>query len=589
MKRLNKIISLWAILLTLSISLVFAEDISAIDNDRSSLPDIKVLSDFRKEKGLRNLEPQSIALISRGLKALQDGKEEEAIAFFKGAARLSPDLPQSYIYLAKASFSFTSEGLTETVGYLRDAWRALLNNFWWSFRTAGNFLIALYLSIYISIIVLVIFLIIPRFSLYIHDIHEDKKRFLLLIPSIIFVLFGPIFGILAFILPFWLYLKKKEKVLLYILFLIVAVIIPLVPFLSSFLNASSNVTLRNIININSGLYTGDTVYLLRGRDDYETTFTYALDLKRKGRYEKAIEIYKSLIGKYGKVADAKLYNNIANCYVGLNDNETALSYYTKSLQTSELASTYYNLSQMYREFFNFKEGEEYYGKALSISPEKVRLFIGLRGTTVNSFVVDEILSIGELWSLAFKTTSSDTSSGHLGKILSFTNKWVSYFLLLLTVIAISIYDRMAPAFAYRCVRCGSIQCSHCEKKLARDEMCHLCYSALTDITRLSVRERISRIVQIHRYREDRIQRLKAMTLLLPGSGHIFYGWTTQGFFIMFLFIFFLISAFMWTYFIPSVSMTDAAALFRWISVTGLIIIYVVTTLNVFKKVPRRWH
>ncbi len=589
MRALNKI-SFWLIFL-LSISLVSTDDISAIDNDGlfQTKVDVKAFSDFRKEKGLRNLEPQSMILISSGLDALEKGRREDAISYFEDAANLSPDLPQSYIYLAKTNFSFTTEGLTQTIKYLRDAWRALRNNFWWSFRTAGNFLVSFYLSVYISIIAFVIFLIIPRFNLYIHDIHEDRRRLFLLVPPIVFVVFGPIFGILAFTLPVWLYLKKNEKMLIYGLFLIVVVIITLVPFLSSFFNASTNVTLRNIININSGLYTGDTVYLLKGRDDYETAFTYALDLKRKGHYKEAIEVYESLIGKYGKRKDAKLYNNIANCYVGLNDNETALQYYTRALQIEELASSYYNLSQMYREFFDFKKGEEYYNKALSISSEKVHFFTGLRGTTVNSFVVDEILSIKELWSLAFRTTSSGTASGHLGKMLSFTNKWISYFILLLTIIAISIYERTTPVFAFRCVRCGNIQCSLCEKRLARDSMCHICYSALTDITSLNVKERISRIVQIHRYREERLQRLKVMTLLLPGSGHIFYGWTVQGFFIMFLFIFLLIFAFMWTYFNPSVSMTDVAVLFRWLSLTGLAMIYVITALNVFRKVPKKWR
>jgi tetratricopeptide (TPR) repeat protein len=583
--RLNNIF--FIIVFFISASLLFAKNLP--ESKSQTVIDIKAFSDFRKEKGLRNLEPQSITLISMGLEALRKGRREEAISYFKGAASLSPDLPQSYIYLARASFSLTTEGLTQTVGYMRDAWRALRNNFWWSFRTSGNFLIALYLSMYISIILLTIILIVPRFNLYIHDIHEDRRRLILLIPAVVFVFLGPIFGILASILPLWLYLKKNEKYLIYALFLIVAIMIPLVPFLSSFFGASANVTLRNIININSGLYTGDTVYLLKGKDDYETAFTYALDLKRKGHYKEAIEVYESLLGKYGRIADAKLYNNIANCYVGLNDNETALQYYTKALQITELASTYYNLSQMYREFFDFKKGEKFYSKALSVSPEKVHLFTGLRGTTVNSFVVDEILSIGELWALAFRTTSSGSSSGHLGKMLSFTNKWVSYFILILTIIAINIYERMTHVFAYRCVRCGTIQCSHCEKKLARGDMCHLCYSALTDITSLKVKERLSRIVQIHRYREDRIQKVKLMTLLLPGSGHLYYGWTIQGFLIMFFFIFLLITALIWTYFNPSVAMIDAAKLFRWVSLIGLALIYIITVADVFRKVPRRWH
>lgn len=568
-------ITLWCLLLTLLFKGIAFADI-----------DIEAFSDLRKEKGLRNLEPQSIILISKGIDALNKGRKDDAITYFDAAASLSPDLPQSYIYLAKTHFSLSSDGLTQSIGYIRDALRAFLNNFWWSFRTVGNFLIALYISVYISVIMLIIFIIIPRFNLYIHDIHEDKRRLLLLIPSLILLIFGPIFGILAFILPFWLYLGKRERVLIYVVFFVIAIFSQFATSTSVFLNVSTNTTLKDIININSGFYTGSS-YLIKDTRDFESAFTYALDLKRKGRYKDAIEIYNSLIGKYGHGVDARLYNNIANCYVGLNDNETAMKYYTQALQTDELASTYYNLSQMYREFFDFKKGEEYYNKALSISPEKVRLFTGLRGTTVNSFVVDEILNIRELWSLAFRTTTS--SSGDLERALYFTNKWVAYIILSLIIIALITYERMSHTFAYRCVKCGSIQCNHCEKKIVHGNMCHMCYRALADISSLNVKNRITRIVEIQHYREKMMRMMRAMTLIIPGSGYIFMGWTIQGFVVMFIFILLLSIAFMWTYFNPSVAMTDLATLFRWLSLIGVVITYAVTILNVFRKVPKRWH
>ncbi|GAB4535419.1 MAG: hypothetical protein Fur0020_02810 [Thermodesulfovibrionia bacterium] len=554
----------------------------------SAQVDIEAFSDFRKEKGLRNLEPQSLILISKGVEALDRGKKEDAIKYFESASSLSPDLPQSYIYLAKVHFSLSSEGLTKTIGYIRDAIRAFLNNFWWSFRTAGNFLIALYISVYMSAILLVIFMIIPRFNLYVHDIHEDKRKLLLLLPSLLLLIFGPIFGVLAFILPFWVYLGKRERVLLYVITFIIAVFIYVAPSISVFLNASSNTTLKNIININSGLYTGSS-HLIKDTEDFESAFTQALDLKRRGRYKEAIEIYSSLIGKYGHSVDAKLYNNIANCYVGLNDNKTAIKYYTDAIQADELASTYYNLSQMHREFFDFKKGEEYYNKALSISTDKVNLFTGLRGTTVNSFVVDEILSVGELWSLAFRTTTLNTSSGNLERALYFTNRWLSYVILLLIIIALNLYGRLSHTFAYRCVKCGGIQCSHCEKRIVHGNMCHMCYRALADISSLNVKDRITRIVEIQHYRERMMRIMRAMTLVIPGSGYIFFEWTIQGFVTMFIFILLLCIAFMWTYLNPSVAMSDLATLFRWLSLIGLVIVYAITVSNVFRKVPRRWR
>jgi len=582
--RFKRLISWFFVLTLLSEGTVFAVDTPAVSPGNL---EIERFSNFRKEKGLRNLEPQSLILLSKGVDALKGGKREDAIAYFNAAASLSPDLPQPYIYLAKIYLSFSSDGLTQAIGYIRDAVRAYLNNFWWLFKTAGNLIIALYMSLYLSVIIVITLMVIPRFQLYLHDIQEDRKRLLLLLPSLIITILSPLLGILAFILPFWLYLGKKEKRFLYGVFAAVAILAWFATSVSVFLNVSTNTTLKNIININSGFYTGGS-YLVKDTDDFESAFTYALDLKRKGRYKEAIQIYTSLIGRYGHTVDAKLYNNIANCYVGLNDNQTAIKYYNDAIRSHEIASAYYNLSQMFREFFDFKKGEEYYNKALSISPQDVKLFTGLRGTTVNSFVVDEILSMEKLWSRAFRTTKI-TSSGNLEKVLYRTNRWVFYVMLLLIIIALNIYERMAKVFAYRCVKCGDIYCTHCEKKIVHKNMCHMCHRALNDISSLNVRERTARLVEIQHYRDRVMRRVKIMSILLPGSGHIFAGLVVRGFPIMFTSVFLLYVTFIFTYLNPSIGLVDLS-IFRWFSLTGLAVIYVITVLNIIRKVPeKRWH
>ncbi len=554
-------------------------------NTVASVPlDVHALSEYKAEQGLSNLEPQSIILTNEGIKALEEGREKEAIAFFEDAKELSPYLPQPYLYLAKAYFSLNK--LTISLTYLLRGLRAFLNNFWWLFYAAGIFLISLLLALSASIIVLLIIFISSKFGLYIHEIVEDRKKIFLLVPSIILVFLGPIFGIFAFMLPFWAYMKKKEKALLYSLFLITALVIFTIPYFSSFLTVSKDTVLRNVVKVNSGLYTGETIDIAKNKQIYEAAFTYAIELKRKGRYKDAIKVYEELLDQRD---DVRVYNNIANSYVGLGNYDTAFAYYNKALQSAELASTYYNMSQLFRETLNFSNAERYYREALKIDPKKVALYTAIKGTSMNRFVMDEVLSNKDLWALAFKQASNNSLSRNMVRMFSFMKREGSAFLILLITAAFFLYDRKASSLAYRCKECGRIYCSRCEKKLYREDVCLTCHKTVILRSTLSPRERLEKIIEKQSFITRRKQMLKILTLILPGSGHTYYGWPVYGFFILLSSTFFFFSALMWIYFFPPVSMTQTSALFKWLSVSGLAVVYVAAVVNVFWRVNRKWR
>lgn len=567
-----------------------AESIEAVsledDLPRSGLYlDINELAEYRAERGLKNLEPHSIVLTDMGLKAYNEKREKEAIIFFKEAKELSPDLPSPYLYLAKANFSLSPKGLYIASGYLLDAWRAFYSNFWWSFQTAGMVFISLFLALYISIIVFLITLIYSKFHLYVHDIIEDKRKIFLLMPSVALVFFGPIFGVTALMLPFWIYMKGREKVVLYCVIAISILIVLMLPVFSSFLGASQDKTLRGIVKINEGIYTGESSEKVRSGRNYESIFAYALDLKRRGHYGEAIRMYKKLLNQRD---DTKVYNNLANCYIGLGNYDMALLYYNKALQLTKMASTYYNLSQLYREVFNFSDAEKYYQNAVRVDPQKVTFYNSVKGTSVNRFVMDETLSNKELMYLAFKRYSYYRSSMFLGRMFSFTNREFSIFLLLLLMITFYIYRRHVSYGAYKCRRCGNIYCSRCEKRISHEDVCLKCFRTLVKVSELGPKDRIVRILEIQRYRDNRNQCLKILTLIFPGSGHIYYGWPVYGFLILLSFTFFLFSTLLWLYIPTPVSMNQTASFFRWVSVAGFILVYVTAVINVFRRIPRKW-
>ncbi|MBI5675793.1 MAG: tetratricopeptide repeat protein [Nitrospirae bacterium] len=563
--------------------LTHTEDKSAkTDHALPRLTDFKSLSYYKVDNRFTNMEPYSTALIKKGEEALQNDQKTEAIAFFETAIALSPHLPQSYLNMAKATFSFSPKGFIGSVGYVLDAWKALTDNLWWSFKTAGMMLASIYIALFAAIGIFIALLALSKFRIYLHDIIEDRKKIFLMLPSVILVFLGPIFGIFALTLPFWVYLKKKEKALLYSLFFISAVAIFTIPYLSTFLNAHSEATLRSIINVNSTLYHGNTAYFEKGQEDYETIFSYALYKKQKGDYNEAIKTYENLLGKGN---DAKIYNNMANCYVGLGDYKNAFLHYDKSLKSRDLASAYYNLSQLKNELFEFKDADAFYKKSLEVNADEVAIFTIIKGHSAKSAVVDEVIDNNGLRVLAFQRISGKAFSGRIGNIFTFVQAPFAIFLLLLITAAVTIYDKKTLNKAFRCQKCGRILCSGCEEEeIVEDDICPKCYKTLSRTTELNPKDRMSKKIEINRYREERNYKLRIMTLFLPGSGHIYFDELIPGFLFLFLFLFLISSAFIWGLLMPSVIMAPFAHTVTWLSIAGIIIFYFAVVMHILRKV-----
>ncbi len=420
--------------------------------------DFNNLSEYRAEKGLRNLEPYSLMLINRGCKAYNEKKEKETIILLEKAKELSPDLPLPFLFLAGINFSLSSEGLSSASGYLIEAWKAFTNNFRWSFQTAGMLSMSLFLAFYVSVIVFFVTVISTKLRLYIHDIAEDKRNIFFLLPSVFLVFLGPIIGLVGFIFPFWRYIKGKERALVSISIVIILMLIFAAPMVSLFISGLQDRTLQSVVKINEGFYTGETLEIPKSGESYEAAFAEALSLKRKGYYNEAIALYKELLDKK---EDARIYNNLANAYIGLGNNDMAMNFYEKALQIKKMASIYFNVSQIYREKFDFNNAKEFYLKAMDIDPEKVSFYNSVKGITANRFVMDETFDSKELWLIAFQWPQYDKS---IGGMLSFLNREFSVVLIFLMLLALYASDKYIPAGAYRCKRCGKTHCSKCEKK-----------------------------------------------------------------------------------------------------------------------------
>jgi tetratricopeptide (TPR) repeat protein len=493
---------------------------------------------IRSENGLKNLEPHSLVLIDAGIAASREQRREEAIFLFEKAKELSPDLPLPYLYLAKNNFSFTKEGLTKTSGYIMDLEKAFLNNFWWSFQIIGMLSLNVFAAFCLTFFLFIMILLSSKLKLFVHDVIEDKKKMLLLLPPLILVFFGPVFGVVGFIFPFWLYLHKRAKSIIFISLLIMVFMLFAFPWIFSLPGVLSDRTVSGVVKIHEGKLSGDIAEISGEDNTYEASFAHALDLKRKGRYREAVNIYKTLLGQR---KDSRVYNNLANCFVGLSEYDNAIALYNKAINTQELPSAYYNLSQVYRETFQFRKADKYYLKAVEIDPLKVSSYSKTRGASINRLVVDETFGNKELWSFALKRSTYYVSLNSLSRILSFTDRKVSIVLLCLLVFLLSVQGKIISSGAYRCLRCGKIYCRKCEKKISYENVCHMCSKILVKRGQLTLQERVEKILEAHSYKRKKYRILKILTLIFPGGGHVFHGWCADGFLIMLAFTFFVLS------------------------------------------------
>ena len=70
----------------------------------------------------------------------------------------------------------------------------------------------------------------------------------------------------------------------------------------------------------------------------------ALELYNKGEYQKAIDVFSSVLETCQD--NAELYNNIALCYANLEDYEKAEKYYIRDRKSTRLNSSHTDSSRM---------------------------------------------------------------------------------------------------------------------------------------------------------------------------------------------------------------------------------------------------
>lgn len=524
-------------------------------------------------KGITNSEPYSYLLIEQSRL-----DKSRAKSILKEALKYSPDLPAVYFELSKASFNFKPLGIFESIDYILQGISAYERNFWWFFMVTASLFTSLILSFIISISLIVLIRLPKDIPLLSHDIKEEKTGIMLLL-ILVFSVFGPLYLLGGLLILLSFYLKKWNRLVIY-LYLFFLLISPwILNIISTGLTAPSSAKFKAVVEVNESQGNTYALSALKDGNNPVELFSYALALKRQGSYKEAIDIYRKLMDKK---PEPGVYNNLANCYVALNELEKAKELYRKSAELKPSPAVLYNLSQVYRETLDFDKGEEYFTAAQQQNREAVSRFREIFGRNPNRSVIDEGLPFSVLLDYAWRQTTHTFTIG-----LSIVPPAFMPIIALVMMIVFYVMDRRYRSRAYKCNRCGTILCSKCEKRIFWGHMCLQCYRSLVKLDELDAKERIARILTVYDYRKNRRSIIKLLSFVLPGSGQIYAGNILYGLVFLWPFLFFL--------FIPVTNLFYRLGMssfsHSWLNICSLFLMsltYILSNIITRRRIAKGW-
>jgi len=528
------------------------------------------LYESRLDEGLSTTEPYSYLLLAQAQQSRAQAK-----GLVEKARRYSPDLPAVYFAMAKEGFRPSPNGILQGLDYFREGIKAYGRNFWWAYSLAGLATISPFISFLLSLLVVLIIRSSMDAGLIVHEVREEKKRLLLLIIPLGLSLLGPVALAAGGFFLVGSYFKKGDKVLVYASLLFFAASPFLMKEISPFLSTTSS--LRAVVAVNEGKDNRYALWALKGRNDFPSSFSYALALKREGHFQEAIEAYKVLAERMSR-QDPKVLINLGNAYYGIKDMEAAKEAYQKSIGITPLPSAYYNLSQLYREMLDFTKGDEYFQGAARLSPEAVTRFTSIAGTNPNRFVVDETLPFSVLWGYAMEN----------GSILLSGSDMPVFFLAVAMIPGFYLLSRKLKYRAQRCKRCGAVFCSRCSRRVAWGEMCSSCFGSLVKIDETDSRERVARLLSIYHIQSRRRSITKFVSYIIPGAGHIYSGKILAGFLFLWVFLFCLVVLVMNSLY-PALGVLPFTQ--GWITlfmVISMMVSYIGAILHIRRRIHKGW-
>jgi tetratricopeptide (TPR) repeat protein len=520
------------------------------------------------DRGLKSDEAYSLSLIEKARSADRD----ERLQLLDEAILHAPDMPAVYFRRAAASLPdvFTS------VTYLIDGARAYQRNLWWSLSLAGLLYVSLLVSLSVALLAVLVIRLPQEIPLLAHEINESKVKLLLLLLPLLLSPLGPtavVAGVLVLTGP---YLRKTGKAAAYIA-LLVMLTSPFTHRLANVFFSASNARMKAIVSVAEGKDNTYALKVLGGREDFHSRFSYATALKRAGRYDEAIGIFKDILKEN---PEPRVYTNLGNSYVGKGLRDLAKEAYENARSGGGGVAPVYNLSQVYRDGLNYEEGDKYYEEAFGLDSGKVSEFSAIASKNPNRLVIDETLTPQELRAMVWE-------GGRTLLSLSPMDTKVVLAVSIPLFVVFLVLSRKTGNRAFRCSGCSRILCPLCSEGRHWGTLCPDCYKEQYSPDDASPKARVAKMLLSSEQKERMRVRVRVLSFTVPGAAHIYAGKVLSGTLVMWFFLFMVLTMVL----NPLFSTGMGGFSHGWLlplSVILIVVHYVLTLMSVSSKLERGW-
>ncbi len=459
--------------------------------------------------------------------------------------------PEPFFLSAKIYFKY-KKSYINGIRKLLDGLTVYFNNSLYFLETAGNISVFILLALALSICIFILLMVIKYLKPLLHDFGD-------LFPSFVPRFASFLFGITLLLIPvvfhfgagitglIWLlavagYLIKKERVVVYVLCILLITLPFILNFLGSFVLSVSENGIIEMELVRNGYWDNNIIKALESLNQKNPAnknikFSLANVYKKSGRLNEALEIYNSLLE-----TDLKPYvmNNIANIELALGEIDSAINKYRDTISLNNtLAETHYNLGQILilQDPFG-SEGTDEISRAKELSPELISYYTKIfDGRNINRRAIDISLKRWNLLAEFFKF-SSDKVNLFTSAIPVFSNlksEWTASifgFILMASFLIIVLLQNKFRIFSSFCIKCNGIVCSRCTQGGENFNYCNECnkiyfQKSITDPKEIYRHERKRKL------RKDiRNQIFRLVNIVFPGAGLIYNGFTFSGIIIL---------------------------------------------------------
>jgi tetratricopeptide (TPR) repeat protein len=503
---------------------------------------------LRIERNIRSLETMALARVGDGVAALRSGETARAEAAFRDAVALDPHLPDAYFGLAQYDVKKGPLGLVPAVKDTLAGTTARL-------RTArgGHYLFTLLvpvllLALLATTIVFGLTMVIRDGSLLKHDFEESfgpgRRSLALGLAAIILLLPAMLFQGWAWLPLWWLamlfiYMGWAERIVALALILLCVVSAPLVKTMESRLRAQQNPLFwASLIALEGGPDTRALAQLEEAQrangDDRDFIYLLGAQYKKAGRYEDGAALYREALRSDPK--DPIALNNLANLEFAGGEFPAAIARYKQGIESGPpvpLAATfYYNLSLAHLQRFEYQPAQEAKTQADRLDSSLVHTYDSLWKYDKGDYaVVDLGPSSDEVWAKFAGATQGVVRKNQAGKgapgadlqslLPTLANRLTVFPLVALLAIAILRRWRGGKAFTMRCLKCGTPFCRRCHLGQVAGGLCSQCHHLFLVRDGVSGPARNRKLLEVQKEEGRRDRVFRALSLLVPGAGHLY--------------------------------------------------------------------